>query len=233
MTYILIGFIFGFFIPFLARRFAKFMPATFAYAIYRILKINKTVSKQKKQKNHTYQLLRNKYYMRSLGWGIFTSAALFLISQTIPSYRAPWIAIFVIVSFILTEIDKRMFLLPDILTIPLLIIGFTYTSFATGETNQDLVIATQSSALGALFGYFIPVLASIFLIKKHPDIFGGGDIKLLAAEGAWFGLENISFIILLSCALFAISCFIKKQRQDAFGPSIVLASLIILFLLEY
>ena len=59
MTYILIGFLFGFTIPYLARRFAKFMPATLAYAIYRIFHINKTVSKSKKQKNPKYKKLKN------------------------------------------------------------------------------------------------------------------------------------------------------------------------------
>ena len=55
MTYILIGFLFGFTIPYLARRFAKFMPATLAYAIYRIFHINKTVSKSKKGKTAHYK----------------------------------------------------------------------------------------------------------------------------------------------------------------------------------
>ena len=34
MPYIFIGFAFGFAIPYLARRFSKFMPATFACALY-------------------------------------------------------------------------------------------------------------------------------------------------------------------------------------------------------
>lgn len=56
---------------------------------------------------------------------------------------------------------------------------------------------------------------------------------MLSAVGSWVGLTNIPYVILLSCLLFAVSCFINKQRQGAFGPSIVIASLIILFLSEY
>ena len=74
MFYALLGFILGCFIPYTARRFAKFMPATLAYALYRIFKPNKTVSKQKKQNNSKYIKLRNRYFMRSLGWGIITSS---------------------------------------------------------------------------------------------------------------------------------------------------------------
>ena len=49
MPYIFIGFAFGFAIPYLARRFSKFMPATFACALYRIFRPNKTVSKEKRK----------------------------------------------------------------------------------------------------------------------------------------------------------------------------------------
>ncbi len=233
MNYILIGFIFGFSIPYLARRFSKFMPATFAYALYRIFSINKIVSKEKRQTNHKYTQLKHKYFMRSLGWGIITSAISFLLSLTIKPEETPWIIFFIIVLFILMEIDKRMLLLPDLLTIPLLISGFTYATFAGELLGYNTIDATQNSALGAIFGYFIPVLASLFLIKKHPDVFGGGDIKLLSAVGSWLGFVNIPIVILLSCAIFAITCFINKQRQGAFGPAIVLASLITLFFLEY
>ena len=38
MIYAAYGLVFGLFIPYLARCFSKFMPATPAYALYRILK---------------------------------------------------------------------------------------------------------------------------------------------------------------------------------------------------
>ena len=233
MVYLLIGFVFGFSIPYLARRFSKFMPATFAYALYRIFSINKSVSREKKMANHKYRQLADKYFMRSLGWGIVTAATTFLISQTLPNNETPWIVFFIIVLFILMEIDKRMLLLPDLLTVPLLFIGFAYAAFAGSLLGFDIASAAQNSALGAIFGYFLPVIASLFLIKKHPDVFGGGDIKLLSAVGAWLGVVNIPFVILISCIIFAINCFINKQKAGAFGPSIVLASIIMLFFLEY
>lgn len=232
MTYILIGFLFGFTIPYLARRFAKFMPATLAYAIYRIFHINKTVSKSKKQKNPKYKKLRNKYFMRSLGWAIICSSVVYTISLASPQ-EAPWFTFFIIILFILMEIDNRIFYLPDILTSPLLIGGFTYAAFSGNLLIENDVPATINSSLGAIFGYVIPVVASLLLIKKDPNNFGGGDIKILSAIGAWLGLTNIPFVILLSCPIFAISCFIKKQKSGAFGPSIVISSLIILFILLY
>ena len=36
MWYAVYGFVFGMLIPYMARRFSKFMPATMAYAVYRL-----------------------------------------------------------------------------------------------------------------------------------------------------------------------------------------------------
>ena len=150
-----------------------------------------------------------------------------------PINEAPWIAFFVFILLLLTEIDKRILYLPDILTSPLLIGGFTYAVFAGNLLGENIILATTNSSLGAIMGYVLPVIASLLLIKKHPDNFGGGDIKILAAIGAWLGLTNIPYIIILSCIIFGITCFIKRQRTGAFGPSIVLSTLIILFILIY
>lgn len=232
MLYAFLGFILGSLIPYIARRFAKFMPATLAYALYRIFTPNKQVSKNKKNQNPTYKKLYHRYFMRSIGWGVVCSALFFLNYTTSPLNETPWLSFFIIMLLILMEIDNRIMYLPDILTSPLLLGGFTYAVFSGNLLGEDIVSATTNSSLGAIFGYIIPVIASLLLIKKHPDNFGGGDIKVLSAIGAWLGIEIIPYVILLSCPIFAISCYIKKQKQGAFGPSIVISSLIILFLLK-
>lgn len=235
MSYTLIGFILGFLIPYIARRFSKIMQhtPTLAYALYRIFSVNKRVSKQKRQQNTTYQKLKNRYLMRSIGWGIFSSAIITLTTFVFQKTDLPWLTFFIIILLILTEIDKRIQYLPDILTSPLLISGFLYASFCGNILGETTTAAAQNSALGALFGYLIPVIASVIMIKKHPNNMGGGDIKILAAIGAWLGFANIPFVILLSCLIFAIDCFINKQKAGAFGPSIVLAAIIMLFMSSY
>ncbi len=231
----IIGFILGLFIPYLARRFAKIMQQTptLSYALYRIFTPTKVVSKRKRFANRKYEQLYKNYLMRSLGWGITSGAIFFLISLAIPFQEKLWISFFVIILLMLMEIDKRIQFLPDLLTSPLLLSGFAYAVFSGALLGNTIAEATENSALGAIFGYLIPVIASLMLIKKHPENLGGGDIKILAAIGAWLGLSNIPFVILLSCLFFAFSYFITKKRTDAFGPSIVLATLTILFLLIY
>ena len=231
MTYIVIGFIFGFTIPYLARRFAKFMPATMPYALYRIFKQNKTVSKEKRKQNNKYLKLKQKYMMRSLGWGIVVSSFCFYTSLSIQPNDVSWFVFLIMMLFLLMEIDNRMMLLPDLITLPLLISGFAYASFNGFILGDDITLAVQNSVLGSIFGYTIPTIAALFMVRKNSEAFGGGDIKLLSAIGAWVGLATIQTIILISCIVFAISCFINKKRVGAFGPSIVIATLITIFTL--
>ncbi len=229
MFYTICGFIFGFLIPYIARRFAKFMPATPAYALYRIIWPVKKVSKNKRQNNSKYHKLIKKYIMRSIGWAVVSASLSCAVYFCFGQPERLWLLFLILSLLLLYEIDERMLLLPDILTIPLLIGGFAYSAFALSYNSDYILSPEQISVLGASAGYILPVVASIFLIKKHPDCFGGGDIKLLSALGAWLGLEAIPYLILLSSSIFAIISVAKKQRVGAFGPSIVIGAIILVF----
>jgi len=225
MTYVLSGFIFGLFIPYMARRFAKFMPATMASALYWLIKPSKKVSKQKRLKNNKYKLLMHKYMRGSFIWGLVCATLTFAAHLCLASiFFIPllWILL------LLYEIDERMFLLPDILTVPLLITGFWYASTLPAE-SYEFYAPALGSALGAVAGYALPVVASLFMVKKHPDAFGGGDIKLLSAVGAWVSFENVPILLLFSSVIFALFCLLKRERSGAFGPAIVIATLVLAF----
>lgn len=222
MFYAALGFVFGCFIPYIARRFAKFMPATFAYALVEIFRAGKSLPLEKRQ-DFRYKKLKNKFLWRSFVYGILTSLLSFAVFWHFGEIGIYWHLFFIWSLLLLTEIDWRMFLLPDILTIPLLIIGFVYAALIADWTFA------ADSALGASVGYFMPVLASLLLVWKNKDMFGGGDIKLLAAIGAWFGVEKLIYTILLSVILFALQSLILRQRSGAYGPSVVISAIVIAF----
>lgn len=224
MMYVLSGFLFGLLIPYMARRFAKFMPATMAGALYWLVKPRKLVSKQRRMNNGKYQRLVHKYLMRSIGWGIICGALTLAAHLCLPSV---FFVALVWILLLLYEIDERMFLLPDILTVPLLITGFWYA--ATLPAGDYYCSPAFNSAMGAVIGYVLPVIASIFMVKKNPDAFGGGDIKLLSAAGAWIGFLHVPTLLLISSAVFALFCLIKRERSGAFGPAIVIATLVLAF----
>ena len=222
MLYALIGFAFGCYIPYVARRFAKFMPATFAYALVEIFRAGKRLSAAKRQEER-YRKLKNKFLWRSFMFGIVTSVLSFAAFLHFGDVEIYWHLFFIWSLLLMTEIDWRMFLLPDILTIPLLIFGFVYSAFI-----GDWTFAADSAA-GALLGYFMPVMASLALVWKNKDMFGGGDIKLLAAIGAWFGVEKLIYTILLSVILFALQSIVLRQRSGAYGPAAAISAIVIAF----
>lgn len=222
MVYVFCGLVFGSFIPYISRRFAKFMPATFGYALFRIFTPGKAVARRKKT-DLRYKNLRRAFFMRSLVWGAGTALLSFAAITFFAPGTAGWSLYFIWSLLLLSEIDMRMELLPDILTVPLLIIGFCFAVFNGSWAGIG------ESAVGAVGGYFIPALASLTLIWKNKDVFGGGDIKLLAGIGAWLGLENMLYVIIVSSILFLIYALVNRQRQGAFGPSIAAAAIIVAF----
>lgn len=215
MLYALSGFVFGLFIPYTARRFAKFMPASFAFALWQIVKPSKNARRIKK--SPFYQT----YLWRSLISGLLTAALSYLFYDRFGADNICWKLAFLWILLLLAEIDWRMFLLPDILTVPLLILGFFAAAWNIGFT------IAPDSALGAAVGYFLPSLAALALVWKNRDAFGGGDIKLLAAIGAWLGLEGLLYTIALAATGQLVIALLRRQKAIAFGPALAFAAIII------
>lgn len=226
MIYILWGFLYGILIPYMARRFAKFMPATAAYALYRLLWPVKTVSDERKRRNPCYQKLMSAYVMRSLGYGILTAAISYGAFWCFGAESIWWYLAFIWILLLLLEIDYKTMYLPDILTFPLLLTGFLYAVLI------GVWVGPAESSIGAAAGYVLPVFASLLLVWKNKDVFGGGDIKLLSAIGAWLGVESLLYTIILSCLIFGIYALLKRQRSGAFGPAIAVAAIIVAFFVQ-
>ena len=220
MTCALYGFIFGLFIPYIARRFAKFMPATFAYALWQIVI---PLKKAKKNISDSYKTLRKAFLWRSLMCGLITAGISYAATLNFGDVGIAWIVAYIWILLLLAEIDYRMFLLPDILTIPLLLCGVLVSAMGWG------FVSPQESAFGAFIGYFFPVIVSLLFVWKNKDAFGGGDIKLLSAIGAWLGPDNLLYVIIVSCLLFMVYALIKRQKSGAYGPALALAGIIVAF----
>jgi len=90
----------------------------------------------------------------------------------------------------LAWIDARSWLLPDSLTLPLLVAGLVEAAVLE---PADLV----SRCLGAAAGYgLLRILALLYRARRGFDGLGGGDAKLLGALGAWVGVFGLSYVIL-------------------------------------
>ena len=136
----------------------------------------------------------------------------------------------------LSFIDLDTFLLPDLLTLSLLIIGLIASSL------HYTSISIESALLGSFLGYILPwsVNKIYFMWRKH-DGFGGGDFKLLSGLGAWFGWQSIIPIISIASVTaiaitFLLMLYGKKinlKTQLPFGPFLIMASVIIFLNIFY
>ncbi len=118
----------------------------------------------------------------------------------------------------LLAFDLRYHILPDIYTLPLLIFGIAYTYFYTTNILLDHILAIFL----ALFSGIIFIFLNNCFKQLNTGI-GGGDLKLMAALGAWLGLANISLAIALACLFTVPFAFIYKKEAIPFGPGLILA----------
>ena len=124
----------------------------------------------------------------------------------------------------LSGIDLRTQLLPDQLTLPLMWLGLV-------ASVDNLFISSKHALVGAIIGYLS--LWSVWWLFKQltgKEGMGHGDFKLLAAMGAWFGLNGILPTILLSSLVGAIigSIWLYAKGRDRatpipFGPYLAIA----------
>ena len=223
MSYIIYGFVLGFVIPYLARRLAKICPASPSESLWRLFVPSKHNSIKQRVHDGRYRTICKKYFWRSFMFGMVSAVLFYTASTAFMAIGLSGILAFFWVLMLLAEVDYRTCLLPDVLTVPLLIGGFFFSCY------YGIWLVGIESAVGAAAGYVLPVFAGLLIAWKHPDAFGGGDVKLLAAVGAWLGILPVIYTILLSCVLFAVFSFIKKQRAGAFGPAISISAIIVAF----
>lgn len=134
-----------------------------------------------------------------------------------------------------TYVDIDHMILPDRVTIGGIWTGLLFSLLfpvlqGTVSHGEGLLRSVIGMALGGGLLWGVAVVGKA-IFKK--DAMGFGDVKLLAALGAWFGWQSIPFIVFVSSltgsvagvALIAVG---RKglQSRIPFGPYIVLAAVI-------
>ena len=130
-------------------------------------------------------------------------------------------------------IDIHHQIIPDIISLPGIILGFLF-SFLNNS------VTWQSSLIGLLLGGgVLYTIALIYSLLRKQDGMGGGDIKLLAMIGAWLGWQSLPFVILVSSATGSVIGLIAMKWQKKggstripFGPFLSCSALLYLFYSE-
>lgn len=129
----------------------------------------------------------------------------------------------------LAFIDLDHLYLPDDINLPLLWLGLLCGYFG-------LYTDLHSSLAGAALGYgLLWLVYHVYKLATGREGIGMGDMKLLAALGAWAGWQHLGLILLLSSGLASLvgiylMVFHKRSRHTAlsFGPYLALAGWVVL-----
>lgn len=149
--------------------------------------------------------------------------------------KFPWLLfsiyfVFAASLLVIIVIDYRHQIIPDVISIPGIFLGFFFSLV-------NPYLQWSDSGLGILFGggsFYLLALVYYLLTKRMG--MGGGDIKLLAMIGAFLGWQSLPFVI-FSSSLFGtivgVGAMIKQKKGGKtvipYGPFLAISALLYLF----
>jgi leader peptidase (prepilin peptidase)/N-methyltransferase len=127
-------------------------------------------------------------------------------------------------------IDFYHQIIPDLISLPGIIIGFALSFINPLMTWQD-------AAIGILVGGgILYAIADVYYLFTKREGMGGGDIKLLAMIGAFLGWQSLPFVVFSSSvlgSLLGIGAMLKQKKGGRtvipYGPFLSVAAIIYLY----
>jgi leader peptidase (prepilin peptidase)/N-methyltransferase len=185
----------------------------------------------------SFLLLRGscRYCNETISWQYPIIEAVMGLLSVALKVQFPWLLFAVYFAFtasllVIIVIDFRYQIIPDVISLPGIVVGFACSFFNPHLNWLD-------SGLGILFGggsFYLLALVYYLLTKRMG--MGGGDIKLLAMIGAFLGWQSLPFVI-FSSSLFGtivgIGAMIKQKKGGKtvipYGPFLAISALLYLF----
>ncbi|MBN9509894.1 MAG: prepilin peptidase [Alphaproteobacteria bacterium] len=129
---------------------------------------------------------------------------------------------------VLAWIDWQHMILPDVLTLPLMLAGVALALL----WPEAALPSAPEAVLGVVLGYLaFRLVALLYRRLRGREGLGAGDAKLLAAAGAWLGAQALPGVVLLA-ALSALALALLAGARGArlsatlaipFGPPLAVA----------
>lgn len=140
---------------------------------------------------------------------------------------------------IISGIDFETFLVPDIISLPLILLGlvaaflckdFFISQEGSWSVFKNIMYSLSGIFLGAFLVGFLMIIGRIIWKK---EAMGGGDLKLLAAIGSFLGWKGV-FLSIFFGSIFGtmislLLIYSKKKKWDdyvPFGPYLALGAII-------
>lgn len=130
------------------------------------------------------------------------------------------LTVFMVPAAILAVLDHHHNWLPDCLTVPL-------AAFGLMINLHDTLSSFSSALIGMIAGYAaIRILHDLqLLITRRPGI-GLGDVKLLAALGAWLGWLALPVLVVGAALIMLVVYFYRLEKP--FGTGLVATAVALL-----
>ncbi|MDH3359330.1 MAG: prepilin peptidase [Desulfobulbaceae bacterium] len=141
--------------------------------------------------------------------------------------------LFVAALLVVIFVDFKHQLIPDLISLPGIVIGF-----AVSFVNP--FVSWQDAAVGFLVGgaLLYGIALGYYLLTKRVGM-GGGDIKLLAMIGVFLGWQSLPFVVFSSSilgSLVGVGAMIKQGKGGKtmipYGPFLSVGALLYLFFRE-
>lgn len=149
-------------------------------------------------------------------------------------WHLPFLFVFMSAMIVITFIDLDFQIIPDVITLPGIVIGLLSASFWLPDpfSLQPSVVGFKNSIAGLFLGGGLFYLIAIC----SRGGMGGGDIKLMAMIGSFMGWKAVfltTFIGSLTGSLVGIFLMVFKGKgrktKIPFGPFLAFGSIITLF----
>lgn len=142
-----------------------------------------------------------------------------------------FLALFILCSSLvaITFIDIDHQIIPDVISLPGIVIGFAFSFFVP--------LGWKNSLIGLLAGGgSLLLIAYAYHFLTGNEGMGGGDIKLLAMMGAFLGWRSILFIVFSASvvgSIIGVSLMIARGRDSKlaipFGPFLAFGAILYIF----
>ena len=130
--------------------------------------------------------------------------------------------IFISAGLIIFFIDYNQQIIPDVISLPLIIIGIAVSFLPAID------ITWKSALCGAVFSFVVfLVTAYVFKLFTGKENLGGGDIKLMTAIGSFIGIAGTIFTIFFSSVIALIILILighDRRKEFPFGPFLILGA---------
>ena len=168
-----------------------------------------------------------RYPLVELMGGLFAVCVYLKFNLTLEALTAYiFIAALLVITFI--DIDHRI--IPDVISLPGIPMGFAASLFVSSIHYLDSIIGILVGG-GSLL-----IVAWVYNLLTKKEGMGGGDIKLLAMIGAFIGWKGVLLTIFLSSAIGTVSGLLLMLRSRKtmkmaipFGPFLSIGAIIYIF----